>query len=293
VAPPGFVASAAVAPFAAFVAPAGAEAVALLGSGSVFVAALVREIDGDRVVVCKRLAPNVREERAARAAMAREGELLARVRHPSIPELVRVGSDAHGPFLVETHVEGASALALVEGWRARGRPVPPRLVAHLASAAFEALAGLHALGDHDGPLGIVHGDLAPAHLILAPLGDARFVDLGAARHRGMDPRLETDDRGTLPYAAPELARGVASPSQATDVYALAATLLFLAIGEPLSEARDEGAMLLEIGERGLRPELCDRAEALDARGRDALRRALALDPADRLVTASVLAAAFA
>jgi len=151
---------------------------------------------------------------------------------------------------------------------------------------------VHELGGERGPLEVSHGDLGPDHVILGPIGGIGFVDFGAARHAGMDPALQTEDRGTLPFVAPEVARGEAAPGQAADVYALAATILFLATGgAPLVEARDEAAMLLEIGERGLPSELCDRAVGLSGGARDALRQALALDPARRPASARALHAA--
>ena len=273
----------------AYAAPEGTTLVAALGGGSVFDVALVR--DGAREVVCKRLSPRAAREPAARAAMAREARALALMKHEALPALIRVGTDARGPFLIESHVVGVSARGLVEGWRARGSAVPPRLVAHLAEAAATALAALHALADAAGPIAFSHGDLGPDHLILGPLGEARFVDLGAARFRGMEAKLETGDRGTLPFVAPEVARGETAPSAASDVYALAATLLFLATGEPLTVAREAGAMLMEIGERGVRGDLLGRAVGLDAASRAALGRALALDPADRAASAHDLASA--
>ena len=232
--------------------------------------------DGGAARVCKRLLPRVREEPAARAAMVREAMALSRARHPALPELFRVGNDAHGPFVIESRVEGASVRAIVEGFREQGRAVPPRLIAHLAEASAAALAGVHERG-------ISHGDLGPDHVLMSPIGEARFVDLGAARFEGMEASLETADRGTLPFAAPEVARGEAPPGPAADVYALAATILWLATsGEPLTSARDDAAMLLEIGERGLALDRCDRAQGLTRGGREALRRALARDPADRI-----------
>jgi serine/threonine protein kinase len=273
----------------AYAAPDGTTLVATLGGGSVFDVALVR--DGARDVVCKRLAPRAAREPAGRAALVREAKALALAQHPALPALIRVGADARGPFLIETHVAGTSARGLVEAWRARGEAVPPRLVAHLAAASAAALAELHALADAAGPIAFSHGDLGPDHLILGPIGEVRFVDLGAARFRGMEASLESGDRGTLPFVAPEVARGEASPSAATDVYALAATLLFLASGEPLTTAREASAMLLEIGERGVRRELLGRAAGLDDAARDALSRALAPDPADRSASARDLAAA--
>ncbi len=273
----------------AYAAPEGMTVVATLGGGSVFDVALVR--DGAREMVCKRLSARAASSPAGRAALVREGRALVLVRHAALPALLRVDSDARGPFLLETHVVGVAVSGLVERWRARGETVPPRLFAHVAEAAATALAELHAHADAAGPIAFSHGDLGPDHLILGPIGEVRFVDLGGARFRGMEAGLESGDRGTLPYVAPEIARGEASPSAAGDVYALAATLLFLAVGEPLTTAREAGAMLLEIGERGVRRELVDRAVGLDDAARDALFRALAPDPAARATSARDLAAA--
>jgi serine/threonine protein kinase len=274
-----------------FTAPDETELCSMLATGGIFQVALVR--DHGELAVCKRLLPRVREEPAARAAMVREAMVLARARHAALPALRRVGNDAHGPFVIEARVEGSSVRALVEGWRARGQPVPPRLVAHLALAAAEALAEVHELAGEQGPLGLSHGDLGPAHLVMGPLGDARFLDFGAARFAGMDASLETADKGTLPFVAPEVARGEAPPGQGADVYALAATLVFLATGGPMCGAREDAAMLLEIGERGLDPALCARAEGLSAGAREALGRALALEPRARLASARALARALA
>jgi serine/threonine protein kinase len=273
-----------------FAAPEGTELVDALPSGSIFQVALVRE--RGVVAVCKRLLPRVREEPAARAAMVREATVLARARHPSLPLLLRVGSDTHGHFLIEGHVEGASVRGLVAGWEARSRGVPARLVAHVAVAAAEALAEVHELAGANGPLGFSHGDLGPDHVVVTPIGGVAFVDFGAARWAGMDPALATEDRGTLPFAAPEVARGEVAPGQAGDVYALAATILFLASGGAApAVGRDQAALLLSIGERGIPPELCDRADGLGERARDALRQALSLDAARRPPSARAFLAA--
>jgi serine/threonine protein kinase len=274
-----------------FAAPAGTELVAPLPSGSVFQVARVRLAEG-REAVCKRLLPRVRDEPAARAALVREAGALAIGRHRSMPDLLRVGSDGHGPFVIEGLVDGLSLRAIAEAYRARGAHVPERLVAHLAMAAADALAEVHAI-EKDGRLaGLSHGDLGPDHVWMRPDGSVGFVDFGAARHAAMDPALESADRGTLPFVAPEVARGEARPGQDHDTYALAATLLFFAgSGSPLVAARDDASMLLEVGEHGLSRDLVDRATGLSGGARDALGRAIALDPAARLRTARELAAA--
>jgi serine/threonine protein kinase len=276
-----------------FVAPEGATLVEALPSGAVFQVARVKHRGAD--AVCKRLLPRMRAEHAARAAMVREATALSLARHASLPTLLGVGADAHGPFVLEAFVDGASFRRITELWRDAGEPAPPRLVAHLAVAAARALAEVHELSGVAGPaspLLLVHGDLGPDHLVMTPAGGVAFVDLGAARFAGMDPGLSTDDRGTLPFAAPEVLRGEAPPDQLADVYALAATILFLAAGgAPLVPVRDAAAMLLAVGERGLPPELCDRATGLSADGRDALRRAIRVERDARPPTARALWAA--
>lgn len=278
-----------------FPAPEGTEFLEHLGTGTVFDVALVRDTLaggalGRRSVICKRLSTRAVREPAGRAAIVREAKALALARHPALPTLIRVGADGHGPFVIEARVEGVSLREVLEGWRARGRTPPASLVRHVVRAAVEALAEIQELerADGGGALGLVHGDLDPDHVLLGPIGEIGLVDLGAARFRGMDPGLETADRGTLPFVAPEIARGESPPTAVADVYAMAATLAFFATGQPLTRARDEAAVLMEIGEAGVQLEALAAADGLSPGQRAGLARALAQDPADRPSSARAL-----
>ncbi|WP_437332872.1 protein kinase [Sorangium sp. So ce296] len=275
-------------------APDGTELVEHLGAGATFDVALVR-LGGPPpgpTLVCKRLAPGALHAHAGRAAIVREAKALSLARHPALPALARVGVDRHGPFLLESRREGASLRDVLDGWRGRGRPPPASLVAHVVRTAIETLAELQELEDAAGPIGFVHGDLGPDHVLLGPLGDVGLVDLGAARFRGMDPDLETADRGTLPFVAPEIARGESPPTARGDVYAMAATLVAFATGAPLTRAREQAAMLVEIGESGLRLDALAAAGALSPGQRRALARALDRDPERRVESARALLDAF-
>jgi serine/threonine protein kinase len=235
----------------------------------------------EQEIVCKRLAPQALESHEGRAAMVREAKLLSIVDHPALPQLVRVGNDAHGPFFLETFVEGTSLRGLRQGWSVRGKPIPTTLIRHVIIAALESLAEVHELADAQGPLDIVHGDISPDHLLFSPFGDVRFVDLGAARFRGLDADVDTNDRGTVPYAAPEIVRGDTKPGQTTDVYALCATLIWFATGAELCAASTDAAKLAEVAVHGVRRELVDNATALDPRERECFRAALDPDPTRR------------
>lgn len=273
-----------------YAAPSGTELVRRLGAGSLFDVALVRL--EKKVIVCKRLRSRVLDEPLAQAAMQREAGALTHVRHPSVPRLLTAGSDEAGPYILETAMEGVSLRMLADAWKGRGKPVPTRLCAHIARASIEALMELHELCDEHGAIGFSHGDLGPDHVLLGPLGDIRFVDFGAARFRGMDAAWGKGDRGTLPYVAPEVARGEKTPDAGSDVYALAATLVHVVLGEPLCHGRSEAAMLSDIGTKGLRVDAQRLSRALSAREADALTAAIALDPADRPAGARALFQAF-
>jgi serine/threonine-protein kinase len=242
--------------------------VAELGSGSVFHVA--RVLAAGEARICKRLRSGLAGEPLALAALERERGALGLAHGlASVPRLIAHGEDGAGPFLLESEIAGATLSQLA----ARG-PLPAALLAAVAAAAFAALAELHARA-------ICHGDLAPDHLFVGTRrGQVGFIDFGMASWPERPPG--PGERGTLPYVAPEVARGEAPWSEASDVYALAATLAFGALGRPPCASAGP-ALLAEISERGLDP-----AAVADL---GPLARALAFEPSARIRRARDLAAA--
>ena len=266
-----------------FLPPRGAALVRALGAGSIFEVALVTL--GGEEHICKRLRSRMLSEPVARSAMEREASVLRRVRHPSLPELIDEGSDISGPYVVESCLRGATLRELVDGWLERGSPMPPRLLGHVVRASFAALGEVHGLSTEHGALELVHGDLGPDHVLLGQQGQIFFVDFGQARWRGMDPALRGPDRGTLPFVAPELARGEVEPDQRADVFALAATLAFAALGRDPCSAETSAARLVEISEQGVDLEVLRGCARLEPEQLHALLAALHFDPAERICRA--------
>jgi eukaryotic-like serine/threonine-protein kinase len=260
--------------FGGFAAPQGSRLHRYLGRGELLEAALVEH--GDRLLVAKRSCRGREHEPAAAEALVREARALALVALPGLPELVAVGTDEHGSFLLETEVAGLSLAQLGEAWCGQ---VPALLNRHLAVRATRLVSALHAARSLDGSsLEFVHGDLAPTHLLVAPHGELGLIDFGSSRSaQHLGPK---GARGTLPYVAPELARGEVEPSQATDRYALAVLVAELLLGARLLPMPPGPSMLLSIGERGHPVAALDTAE-LDSPLEDALRAQLSFDPADR------------
>ena len=261
--------------------PAGFQLIERLGVGTVFAVASVRDAQG-RELICKRAA----DARFA-SALEREGDVLRNVKGEAVPQLAARGSDARGGFLVETRARGVPMRELI------GQP--PSGAAQwvaLARASAIALASLHALHDAHGPMSFVHGDISPDNLFFEPPDIVTFIDFSSATWRQAPAPALSGDRGTVPYAAPELLRQEVRATAATDTYALAATLLALAVGPPLVRATTEAGRLYEAASEGILWKRIEERSDVPSELRSALGEALQYEQALRLVSSRELATRF-
>jgi tetratricopeptide (TPR) repeat protein len=195
------------------------------GMGTVFRAE--RVADFAQTVAVKVLRPALLgADRVARF----EGEraILAGLEHPNVVRLLDGGRSADGqPYLVMEHVAGLPLDEAVERHR-----LDLRQRAALLEQAARAVEFAHRRG-------VVHRDLKPGNLLVAPAPDGagwalKVADFGLARQADdAAPRLTQTGAivGTPAYMAPEQAAG--SPvGPAADVYALGAVLYELLTGRP-------------------------------------------------------------
>jgi serine/threonine protein kinase len=267
-------------------APEGTRLIEHLGVGSVFEVARVRGDDG-RELICKRSASQTRLD-SGESALHRERDVLLAAKGACLVELVRWGSDERGGFLLETRASGRAVRELIR----EGPPVDAATWLALARASGRALSELHALRDERGDLHLVHGDVSPDNLYFGPPAFVTFIDLSSATFRGGSEPVFPSARGTLPYVAPEIARGETRAGTESDTYALAATLFAVAVGPTITTATTEASRLLEVGSRGLRVERLDHRTDLPEHARAAIARALRFDPASRLASSRELADEF-
>ncbi|MDQ3896934.1 MAG: serine/threonine-protein kinase [Actinomycetota bacterium] len=240
------------------------EPLQVVGAGGQSTVLQARDHDRDRLVALK-----VRP----RQSPEDEGSLLSEARillgldpHPL---LCRVREDFFAGdryFLVMDWVEGTTLADLVTE---AGGGLPLVDVVRYLGQVAEALDHLHR---HRPP--VVHGDVKPANVIVAPEGKAVLVDFGIShREHAGDARPPLVPAGTAGYAAPEVASGQ-PPTPASDVFSLAATAFALLTGRPPRPG-------VRPAWTGIDPE---RARLVEF----ALRRGLSLDPARRPATASAL-----
>jgi hypothetical protein len=155
-----------------------------------------------------------------RAEYVQHPETLARFRaearhagslsHPHIARIYDYGeADAtHPPFLVMELVSGPPLTQLL----ANG-PMELARVMDVVAQAADGLAAAHAAG-------LVHRDIKPGNLLLAPPDQVKITDFGIAYAAGSAPITRTGMLiGTPAYVAPERVAG-AGATPASDLYSL-------------------------------------------------------------------------
>ncbi len=150
--------------------------------------------------------------RADRHRLAREFAFAARLDHPHIVRMHRLGDG----WLTMELARGGTVTHLP------GREDRLRALTEIAGAL-----------DHAHRRGIVHCDVKPSNILLSrddPQSPAVLVDFGSAHALAEDVWHHPGRAdASLPYAAPELLTGH-PPSAATDEYALACVCVELVIG---------------------------------------------------------------
>lgn len=190
-----------------------------LGAGGM--AQVFRAVDEElhRDVAVKVLAPHLLDDPDARERLRREARSAATLTHPNVVTLYDTIVDGEQQFLVMEFVDGPTlADRLASG------PLPEPEAIRIADEVAAALEAAHAQG-------LVHCDIKPANLLLDPGGRVKVADFGIARAVDSTQTTTGQVYGSVPYLAPERARGeAAGPS--SDLYALGCVLHEMVTGRP-------------------------------------------------------------
>lgn len=294
----------------------GYEIERLLGRGGMGRVYLAYETSLDRPVALKLIAAD-NPDHSARARFSREARAIARLQHPNIVAIYRVGEVEGRPYIAYEYVEG-------DGLDRVATPLPWSRAAEIGLAVARGLELAHQRG-------VLHRDVKPANVILARNGSVKLVDFGLAKlfvepvfesfspqSRGRwDDALATADTaragsgvrawgaegstwrgdhtgamiGTPNYIAPEVWMGQRSSTR-SDVYALGLVLYEICTGRQAFAGLTGRALVERVTESPLSPLASTRSD-IPRSFAAVVDRAAARDPADRYADGSALAAALA
>ncbi len=168
-------------------------------------------------------------------SLASEADLLSKLDHPSIVDIVDIEKTEDFIYVVMDHVEGQSLDKVV---REQG-PQSEEDVQRWMLQICDAVGYLHRQNPP-----VIYRDMKPNNIMLHPDGYVKLIDLGVAREYKDEARKDTIAFGTTGYAAPEQ-YGKAQTDARTDIYGIGATMWHLLGGEappmefPLPNVREK------------------------------------------------------
>jgi serine/threonine-protein kinase len=178
----------------------------------------------DRPVAVKVLFPEFATDPSFVARFRREAQAAANLTHPNIVSVYDWGEEGETYFIVMEYVEGRSLAEII---RTEG-PLHPQRAADIAADIAAALGFAHRNG-------VVHRDIKPGNVLIAPTGQVKVADFGIAR--ATDAAVEENltqtgaVMGTATYFSPEQAQGLPLDPR-SDLYALGVVLYEMVTGRP-------------------------------------------------------------
>ena len=253
-----------------------------LGRGGMGIVYLAREVSLDRLVAIKVLPPALAARPGIRERFLREARTAAKLSHPNVVPIFRVGEAGPYVYFAMGYVDGET---VGERLRSRG-PFPAAEASRILREAAWALAYAHAQG-------VVHRDVKPDNILLERTsGRALLTDFGIA-HVAETSSL-TDEQhvmGTAHFMSPEQAAGEPLDGR-SDLYGLGIVGYLMLTGRLPFDAPTVPAVLAKhLTETA--PPLVAPSGGVPAPLARVVERCLAKAPEGRFATGEALADALA
>lgn len=201
-----------------------------LGRGAMGQVFLAHDQLLDRSVAVKVLAATA-PTRESRERFLVEARALARLQHPNVVTVYRVGEVDGRPYLVSEFLRGQPLNSLE-------KPVSWRRVVELGVELARALAAAHRQG-------VLHRDIKPANAWLTEEGTAKLLDFGLAKLLDTTARVVTplEGLGALASLVPEGLPGTSSGTIESSRQPLEATMTAEPVSRQSSALTMAGAVL--------------------------------------------------
>lgn len=199
------------------------EILAFIGQGGMGAVYKAVQPELDRTVAIKVLPPETGADPEFTERFRREAATLARLDHPNIVKLFDYGQREGFAYFVMEFVDGVDLSQRI----AKG-PVPLNETFTIVSQLCDAL-------QHSHERGVVHRDIKPGNILIAPDGRVKVADFGLARlvhPDAADHRLTRTHAtlGTPRYMAPEQMTPAGEIDHRADIYAVGVVLYEMLTG---------------------------------------------------------------
>jgi tRNA A-37 threonylcarbamoyl transferase component Bud32 len=263
------------------------------GMAEVFLAKQTGMEGFEKLVVVKRILPQLCSDDSFVKMFLNEARVAARLNHPNVAQIFDLGKLGEQYFIAMELVHGEDLRSVIrEATEQDQRPslgLSCRIIA-------DTLAGLHyahtRVGSDGKPLGLVHRDVSPQNVLVTYEGSVKLVDFGIAKATREVNAAQTQAgllKGKYAYMSPEQARGQPVDARA-DVFCAGVLLWELATWQRLFKRPTEMATLMAVAEEPVRAPRTVEASIPPELDR-LIMKSLARNPEDRYATAQEMRAA--
>ncbi|MCL9795543.1 serine/threonine-protein kinase, partial [Frankia sp. AgKG'84/4] len=195
------------------------QLVGRLGSGGMGIVYLGQDAAGVRAAV-KVMREEYTTDEGSRSRFHREATAVSRIDSPHIARLLAADVDGDAPWLATEYIEGPTLFSSVTA----DGPLTGERLWQVARGLAAALCAIH-------DAGVVHRDLKPGNVMLAPDGP-KVIDFGIVAGPPSTMTGSGVVLGSIGYLAPELLTTTRRARPAADVFSWGLTVAFAATGQP-------------------------------------------------------------
>jgi serine/threonine-protein kinase len=208
-----------------------------LGRGAMGVVYKARDPMLERVVAIKTV--NLALEREGiqeyEARFHQEARAAGGLSHPAIVTIFDIGRSGDTAYMAMEYIEGAELGELLAG----AKPLPLEQAVSIAAQVAEGLCYAHERG-------VVHRDVKPANIMVAPDGSVKITDFGIARMRTSGDLTQTGTMlGSPRYMSPEQVLGKRA-DQRSDIFSLGVVFYEMLAGAPPFGGDNVTALMYQI-----------------------------------------------
>ncbi|MEE2750858.1 MAG: protein kinase [Myxococcota bacterium] len=199
-----------------------------LGQGGMATVFEVKHKETGATRALKLIHPGVQDEEAMTRFNA-EFQVLSQLSHPNITRVLEAGSWNDQSYFVMEKLQGQDLRSEVKSWK----DIPPaERFSRTENILVQLVGALAYIHDR----GLIHRDVSPSNIMVAPDGSVKLMDFGVVKAPGREVTAVGEMVGTVAYMAPEQISGDEVDSRA-DLYSLGTVLYLMLTGKRPFNAR--------------------------------------------------------
>ena len=223
------------------------ERLATGGMAEVFKAKILSAHGFEKLLVIKRILPNLAADKTFVSMFIDEAKLTAQLIHPKIVQVTDFGEEDGQYFIALEFIDGFDGLALLRSAAQKRVRLPVPICMFVASEVLDALDYAHNAKDSDGrSMYLVHRDISPSNVFIARRGDVKLGDFGIAHAQERESKTQAGTlKGKYGYMSPEQVTGGDLDGR-SDIFAVGIVLAEMLMGKRLFNAPNDLDVLLMV-----------------------------------------------